>query len=185
MEDEELEKKNDNAEVSVDDTQNNDANTNDEKEKKPKTYSRDEVNKIVNAEKDKMKEEILKDIANKKAEAEKLAQMDENQKKDYQLQEALKRATEAEKKLSARDLETETMKQANNKGIPLELVQTLDFEKESAESISKKLEIFEKTAKQVREKAISEFSKEDAPQTGDDVDTTELSEYEKFVKNMK
>ncbi len=185
MDDEELEENNNSEEVVENNAQSNDANTNDEKEKKTKTYSRDEVNKIVNAEKDKMKEEILKDIANKQAEADKLAQMDENQKKDYRLQEALKRASEAEKKLNARDLETETMKQANNKGIPLDLVQTLDFEKETAESISKKLEIFEKTAKQVREKAISEFSKEDAPQTGDNVDTTELSGYEKFVKNMK
>lgn len=103
----------------------------------------------------------------KKEEAEKLAQMDENQKKDYQLQEALKRATEAEKKLSARDLEAETLKQAGEKGISLELIKTIDFERETAESIAKKLEIFEKSLKKEKEKIISEYSKEEPPQTGD------------------
>lgn len=103
----------------------------------------------------------------KKEEAEKLAQMDENQKKDYQLQEALKRATEAEKKLSARDLEAETLKQAGEKGISLELIKTIDFERETAESIAKKLEIFEKSLKKEKERIISEYSKEEPPQTGD------------------
>ena len=111
--------------------------------------------------------------------------MDENQKKDYQLQEALKRATEAEKKLSARDLEAETLKQAGEKGISLELIKTIDFEKETAESIAKKLEIFEKSLKKEKEKIISEYSKEPAPQTGDKVDTSNLSGYEKFLKNIK
>lgn len=106
----------------------------------------------------------------KKEEAEKLAQMDENQKKDYQLQEALKRATEAEKRLSARDLEAETLKQAGEKGISLELIKTIDFEKETAESIAKKLEIFEKSLKKEKEKIISEYSKEPAPQTGERID---------------
>lgn len=121
----------------------------------------------------------------KKEEAEKLAQMDEEQKKDYQLQEALKRASEAERKLSARDLEAETLKQAGEKGISLDLIKTIDFEKETAESIAKKLEIFEKSLKKEKEKIISEYSKEPAPQTGDKVDTSNLSGYEKFLKNMK
>lgn len=103
----------------------------------------------------------------KKEEAEKLAQMDENQKKDYQLQEALKRATEAEKRLSARDLEAETLKQAEEKGVSLELIKTIDFERETAESIAKKLEIFEKSLKKEKERIISEYSKEEPPQTGD------------------
>lgn len=106
----------------------------------------------------------------KKEEAEKLAQMDENQKKDYQLQEALKRANEAEKRLSARDLEAETLKQAGEKGISLELIKTIDFERETAESIAKKLEIFEKSLKKEKEKIISEYSKEPAPQTGERID---------------
>lgn len=156
-----------------------------ELKKEEKLFTRDELNKILNAEKQKERENVLKELEVKKAEAEKLAQMDENQKKDYQLQEALKRATEAEKKLSARDLEAETLKQAGEKGISLELIKTIDFERETAESIAKKLEIFEKSLKKEKEKIISEYSKEPAPQTGDKVDTSNLSGYEKFLKNMK
>lgn len=156
-----------------------------EPKKEEKLFTRDELNKILNAEKQKERENVLKELEVKKEEAEKLAQMDENQKKDYQLQEALKRATEAEKKLSARDLEAETLKQAGEKGISLELIKTIDFEKETAESIAKKLEIFEKSLKKEKEKIISEYSKEPAPQTGDKVDTSNLSGYEKFLKNIK
>ena len=150
-----------------------------------KTYTRDEVNKMIHAEKQKERQAILSELEAKKAEADKLAKMDEDQKKDYQLQEAIKRATEAERKLSARDLEAETLKQARNRGIPLDLIDSIVFEKENAESISKKLDIFERTSKSIREKAINEYSKEPPPQTGDKVDTSNLSGYEKFIKNMK
>lgn len=111
-----------------------------------------------------------KELEDKKAEAEKLAKMSEEEKKNLELQEAIKRAIEAESKLSARDLEAETLKQAGNKGIPLELIQTLDFTKETAESVNSKLDIFEKTYKSEREKAINEYSKEPSPQTGDSIE---------------
>ena len=111
----------------------------------------------------------------KQAEADKLAKMDEDQKLNYQLQEALKRADEAEKKLSAKDLESETIKQANAKGIPLELISTIDFNSENAESIAGKLAIFEKTSKSIAEKAKDEYSREEPPKTGENVDTTDFS----------
>ena len=122
------------------------------------------------------------EIAVKKAEADKLAKMDEDQKKDYQLQEALKRAEEAERKLSARDLETETLKQARNRGIPLELIDSINFDKEDAESITKKLDIFEKSSKSIREKAINEYSGENPPQTGDRQHEKSLSELKTYAE---
>lgn len=157
--------------------------------KKEKTYTRDELNVIINAEKKKARQEALNEMEQKqkerKAEADRLAKMDEDQKKDYQLQEAIKRAEEAEKKLTARDLEAETLKQANSKGIPLDLIKTIDFEKETAESISDKLDIFEKTAKSERERIINEYSKEEPPTTSNTDNETNLSGFEKFQKNMK
>lgn len=156
--------------------------TSPEENKEEKTYTRDEVNKIVNAEKQRERQTVMKELETKKAEAEKLAKMDEDQKKDYQLQEALKRATEAERKLGARDLEAETLKQAGSKGIPLELIKTLDFEKETAESINSKLDIFEKTYKAEREKAISEYSKEPPPKTGDRQHEKSLSELKTYAE---
>lgn len=126
------------------------------------------------------------ELQTKKAEAEKLAKMDEDQKKSYELEQERTRANKAEIALNAYKLKDETIRQASNKGIPLELIQTLDFEKETAESINSKLEIFEKTYKTEREKAISEYSKEPPPKTGDKIDSQDnLSGYEKFLKNIK
>lgn len=154
-------------------------------ENKEKTFTRDEVNKMINAEKQKERQAVLKELkegGNKKTEAEKLADINEDKTVDA----LLKRIEATENKLKARDLETETLKQAGDKGIPLELVKTLNFEKETAESIANKLEIFEKATKSEREKAISEYSKEPPPTTGDNINNQDnLSGYEKFLKNMK
>lgn len=154
-------------------------------ENKEKTFTRDEVNKMINAEKQKERQAVLKELkesGNKKSEAEKLADINEDKTVDA----LLKRIEATENKLKARDLETETLRQAGDKGIPLDLVKTLNFEKETAESIANKLEIFEKTTKSEREKAISEYSKEPPPTTGDNINNQDnLSGYEKFLKNMK
>ncbi len=150
--------------------------------KEEKTFTRDEVNKMIFAEKQKERQAVLNEVEAKKAEADKLAKMDEAQKKDYQLQEALKRAEEAEKKLNARDLETETLKQARNRGIPLELIDSINFDKEDAESILKKLDIFEKSSKSIREKAINEYSGENPPQTGDRQHEKSLSELKSYAE---
>lgn len=136
------------------------------KKEEEKTFTRDEVNKMINAEKQKERQAVLKELkegGNNKSEAEKLADINEDKTVDA----LLKRIEATENKLKARDLETETLKQAGDKGIPLELVKTLNFEKETAESIANKLEIFDKATKKERELAISEYSKETPPQTGD------------------
>lgn len=173
---------NQNLETTAESVENNiESSKVEEKKEETKTYTRDEVNKMLNAERQKERQSVLNEMEVKKAEAEKLAKMDEEQKKDYKLQEALKRAEEAERKLNSRDLEAETLRQAGDKGISLELIKTIDFEKETAESITKKLEIFEKTTKSEKERIINEYSKETPPITGEKVNN--LSGYEKFVKN--
>ena len=85
-----------------------------------------------------------KEFQAKKEKVEELAKIKEQENKEKQLQEVIKRAYEAEIKLHAKGLEIETLKQAQSRKIPLELVQTLDFTKETFESISSKLDIFEK-----------------------------------------
>jgi len=160
------------------------SNVEEKKKEEAKTFTRDEVNKMINAEKQKAKEEALKEVEAKKAEAEKLAKMDEEQKKSYELQQALERAEKAEKILNARDLETETIRQAREKDINLGYIDTIDFTKETADSIRLKLETFKKIQDAEKERIISEYSKEPAPQTGEKV-TQNLSGYEKFIQNKK
>lgn len=123
------------------------------------------------------------DNKTKQAEAEKLAKMDEDQKKNYELEQWKARAEKAEKRNSISDLKSETIKQATEKGISLDFINPINFEYETAETIKNKLESLEKAIKKEREIAISEYSKETPPQTGDKVNTTPKSGFEEFMKN--
>ena len=128
------------------------------------------------------------DNKNKQEEAEKLAKMDEDQKRDYELEQWKSRAEKAEKQNAIDNLRTETIKQASEKGISIELIDTLNFEYETAETIKSKLEAFEKTVKKEREVAINEYSKETPPQTGDYKGTTKSESemtYEELCKLPK
>lgn len=145
-------------------------------ENKEKTFTRDEVNKMINAEKQKERRAILEEMEAKKAEADKLAKMDEDQKKSYELEQEKARANKAENELNAYRLKDETIRQASQRGISLGYIDTIDFSRETAESINSKLDIFEKVSKADREKAISEYSKEPAPQTGERVTQKDISQ---------
>lgn len=145
-------------------------------ENKEKTYTRDEVNKMINAEKQKERQAMLEEMEAKKAEADKLAKMDEDQKKSYELEQERARANKAENELQAYRLKDETIRQANQRGISLGYIDTIDFSRETAESINSKLDIFEKVSKAEREKAISEYSKEPPPQVGERVTQKDISQ---------
>ena len=145
-------------------------------ENKEKTYTRDEVNKMINAEKQKERQAMLEEMEAKKAEADKLAKMDEDQKKSYELEQERARANKAENELQAYRLKDETIRQANQRGISLGYIDTIDFSRETAESINSKLDIFEKVSKAEREKAISEYSKEPPPQVGERVTKKDISQ---------
>lgn len=140
-----------------------------------KTFTRDEVNKMINAEKQKERQAILEEMEAKKAEADKLAKMDEDQKKSYELEQERARANKAENELNAYRLKDETIRQASQRGISLGYIETIDFSRETAESINSKLDIFERVSKADREKAINEYSKEPAPQTGERVTPKDIS----------
>lgn len=133
----------------------------------PKTYTRDEVNKMLNAERTKEREAVLREVEARKAEAEKLAKMDEDQKKSYEYEKVSKERDSAVSELNAYKLKDEAIKQAREKGVDIALMDTLDYTKETAESINAKIDIFSNASKKIYENAISEYSKEPTPQVGD------------------
>lgn len=108
-----------------------------------------------------------KEQADKVAESQKLAQMDEIQKKDYEIETLKKDLAERDAKQQASDLMTEAIKLANEKGIPLEVMTALNYRNETAESIKNKIEIYSKAFQTTRTSAIEEYSKESAPKVGD------------------
>lgn len=108
-----------------------------------------------------------KEQADKVAESQKLAQMDEIQKKDYEIETLKKDLAERDAKQQASDLMTEAIKLANEKGIPLEVMTALNYRNETAESIKNKIEIYSKAFQTTRTSAIEEYSKESSPKVGD------------------
>lgn len=158
--------------------------------KEEKTYTRDELEKIKAQEREATKKAVLKELEEKqkleKAEAERLAKMDEEQKKSYEVEKVTKERDTAISELNAYKLKEEATKQAREKGVDLDLMDTIDYTKETAESIKSKIDIFANTSKKIQERAISEYSKEPTPQTGDKISKdANKTGYEKFAENYK
>ena len=119
----------------------------------------------------------------------KLATMDEIQKKDFEIEKLTKELNETKSNQNAINLMNETLKQAGEKGIPLELFsdKIVDYKHESAETIALKLSVYENTITNIANKTIAEYSKEKAPQTGEPTPTKEESQmtYEELCKLSK
>ena len=115
----------------------------------------------------KAKSKWEEEVQTKQAESEKLAQMDENQKKSYEYEKVSKERDSAVSELNAYKLKDEAIKQAREKGVDSSLMETLDYMKETAESINVKIDIFSNASKKIYENAINEYSKEPTPQVGE------------------
>ena len=166
---------NKNMEATAESVEKVETSTVEVKKEEEKTFTRDEVNKMINAERLKERQSVINEYETKKAEAERFAKLSEDEKQKELLKAEKARADKAERDLNAHKLKDETIRQANERGISIDLIQTLDFNTETAESIYSKLAIFEKTCKSEREKAINEYSREPAPQTGNRVDTVDTN----------
>lgn len=161
-----------------------------EAKKEEKTYTRDELEKIKAQEREATRKAVLKELEEQKkaekAEAERLAKMDEEQKKSYEVDKITKERDSAISELNALKLKDEATKQAREKGIDLDLMETIDYKKETAETIKSKIDIFANTSKKISERAISEYSKEPTPQTGDKINSNNnKTGYEKFAEKFE
>lgn len=115
----------------------------------PKTYTQEEVDMLLQKEGDKRVTEALKKQERKNAEkmreAEKLAQMNEQQKYEYQLEQREKALAEKEKALALAENKNEASKILAEKGLSLQLV---DFVvAESAEDMNNNIALLEKAFK--------------------------------------
>ncbi len=161
-----------------------------EAKKEEKTYTRDELEKIKAQEREATRKAVLKELEEQKkaekAEAERLAKMDEEQKKSYEVDKITKERDSAISELNALKLKDEATKQAREKGIDLDLMETIDYKKETAETIKSKIDIFANTSKKISERAISEYSKEPTPQVGDKINpNNNKTGYEKFAEKFE
>lgn len=105
-------------------------------DKKEKTYTRDEVNKIVNAERQKIRDEAEA----KRIEEEKKAKMNEDQKLNYELEQERKEKEELKKQLEAVNLKNEANNYADSKNLPLGYIEDWDFTRETTDSVKEKID---------------------------------------------
>lgn len=129
-------------------------------EKKEKTFTRDEVNKMIATEKKKVREEIEAE----KTEAERLAKLTSEERYKEELAQAKKESQEALSKLNAYELKEQTIK--DNTDIPAKLINLIDFKKyNTAELVKEQLATIKEVYNTAVEKGINDSLKEKTPKT--------------------
>lgn len=100
-----------------------------------------------------------------KSEAERLAQMNETEKLQYQLQKQQKDYEAIQKKLNARDLKDEALKIATTQDTAFdpEFLNLFDYESMTAEQLQEKTKLIKSIQDRIVEKAVNEWSKEKPP----------------------
>lgn len=104
-----------------------------------------------------------------KTEAERLAQMNETEKLQYQLQKQQKDYEDMQKKLNARDLKDEAIKIATTQDTSFdpEFLNLFDYENMTAEQLQEKTKLIKNIQDRIIEKAVKEWSKEKSPYNPD------------------
>lgn len=153
-----------------------------------RTYTRDELNKIVNAEREKVKAEILQEVQNQKSEAEKLAKMDAEQKLSYELDNARKEVEQYKSQVNSLTLKNEAVSYAEKKGLPFGYIEDLDYAHETAESVKEKIDKYVSLRSKDLDSAVKEKLKQDPPKAIDDDKSSVdpyLKGFESYLKKKR
>ena len=136
-----------------------------EQKEQEKTFTRDELNKIVSTEKTKALEEYKAQVEADKSEAEKLAKMKSDEKLQYQLEKSNKEKEDALAELNAFKLKDKALEIAKEKGLDSSLLAYFDYKTIKAEELNAKIDEISTTFNKAVEKAVNERLKEDTPTT--------------------
>lgn len=130
-------------------------------QEKPKTFTQEDVDKIVQGRIAKERKSWQKELEDQKTEAEKLAGMTESQKKKYQEEKKLKNLDDREAAVTRRELTAQAKDTLADKGLPTEFADILNYK--DAESCNSSIEIVEKVFQNAVEKAVEERIKGGKP----------------------
>ena len=125
-----------------------------------KTFTQEELDKIVQGRIAKERKAWEKHLEDEKTEAQKLETMSEKEKKKYQEEKRIKELDDREAAITRRELTAQAKVQLADKGIPTELAEILNLT--DAESCKKSIEIVEKAFQTAIEKAVEEKIKGNA-----------------------
>lgn len=144
----------------VDTVDNSVDNSQEPVKKAEKTFTRDEVNKMISAEKDK----IRKELEAEKTEAERLAKLSSEERLKEEMNNYKTRAEQSEAKLNAYELKEQTVK--DNSDIPVDLISLIDFGKyNTAELVKGQLDVIKAVYKKAVENGVNESLREKTPVT--------------------
>ena len=147
-----------------------------EQKEQEKTFTRDELNKIVSTEKTKALEEYKAQVEADRSEAEKLAKMKNDEKLQYQLEKSNKEKEDALAELNAFKLKDKALEIAKEKGLDSSLLAYFDYKTIKAEELNAKIDEISTTFNKAVEKAVNERLKEDTPTTKTGFEKTEVTE---------
>lgn len=124
--------------------------------KEEKVYTQSEVNEIMRKRMDRAMREQQEKIDVAKSEATKMAKMNAEQKRNYELEKANKRAQEAEARLARLEMQTVARKMFDESGVTITDEELALVVTDDAETTKSNVEMLTDFAKKVREKAVNE-----------------------------
>ena len=119
-----------------------------------KTFTQEELDKIVQGRIAKERKAWEKHLEDEKTEAQKLETMSEREKKKYQEEKRIKELDDREAAITRRELTAQAKVQLADKGIPTELAEILNLT--DAESCKKSIETVEKAFQTAVQRAVEE-----------------------------
>ena len=134
-----------------------------EMKKEDKYFTRDELNKIVASEKQKLRDELLREQEEQRTEAEKMANMKAEEKLKYQAEKERKEKEEAIAKLNAYELKEQAIKIAQETELDVSLIDLINFRTITAEELDNTLKTMKNSFDHAVEKRVNERLKEPSP----------------------
>jgi hypothetical protein len=154
--------------------------------KTEKTFTRDELNKILATERNSLKAELKAEFEAEKTEAEKLAKMNAQEKLQHELKKEKEDKLLAQKKLNAYELKNEAQKMALNPemGLDVGLLDLIDFNTVTAEQLNDNLGKIKSVFDEAVERRINDRLKEKSPKSVTNQPNPKDSELDKLRKHM-
>ena len=122
------------------------------------------VSKSLDTAKAKWEKDYTARIERERSEAEKLAQMDADQKMQYELDKANSEKEALQNELNAINLYKKASEIASDKDLPIGYLDLVDFSRETAESITDKIEKIQELRQKDLQAYLNNKLRQDAPQ---------------------
>lgn len=133
-----------------------------------KTFTQEDVNKLISdrlaKERSKWEKDFQTKLEEAKTEAQKLAKMNADQKAEYERQKREEELAKRETEITRRELRATALETLAEKGMPKQLAEILVYT--DAEACQKSIESVEKVFREAVEAAVNERLKGEAPKGG-------------------